>query len=204
MMQTKKAYRVLLMSFVLVNLSSTPAVEADSRSPLLASGNESLIVFIQNEAQDYITEYAVYDPDKLCLAQVGGREAAVVKMKPGKHTFYVSSYNNHRIDVDLAPGRTYFVRLSSVEKFATRVSAVIPVQRGTESYKLLKTWLQGTRAVVADEDLCRGKPLKERANRTQRRINEANAEWNSGDKLYRFNYSLLQEDGFTPKELSWL
>ncbi len=65
-------------------------------------------------------------------------------------------------------------------------------------------WCPSSSDGLHDEDLCRGKPLKERANRTQRRINEANAEWNSGDKLYRFNYSLLQEDGFTPKELSWL
>ena len=50
----------------------------------------------------------------------------------------------------------------------------------------------------------RGKPLKERQNRTQRRINEANADWKNGDELYRFKYKLLPEGGLTAEEVSWL
>jgi hypothetical protein len=49
-----------------------------------------------------------------------------------------------------------------------------------------------------------GKPLKERQNRTQRRINEPNADWKNGDELYRFKYKLLPEDGLTAEEVSWL
>lgn len=48
------------------------------------------------------------------------------------------------------------------------------------------------------------RPLKERQNRTQRRINEANADWKNGDELYRFKYRLLREDGLTAEEVSWL
>ncbi|MBW2224418.1 MAG: hypothetical protein JRF54_09425 [Deltaproteobacteria bacterium] len=58
--------------------------------------------------------------------------------------------------------------------------------------------------ILASDDPCRGKPLKERTNRTQRRINEANADWKNGDKIYRYNYSLLKEDGLTALEVSWL
>jgi hypothetical protein len=81
---------------------------------------------------------------------------------------------------------------------------VTPVQRGTESYKLLKFWLQGARVTHASEDPSRGKPLKERQNRTQKRINEANADWKNGDELYRYKYKLLKEDGLTADEISWL
>ncbi|MDH3726085.1 MAG: hypothetical protein OER77_01010 [Myxococcales bacterium] len=56
----------------------------------------------------------------------------------------------------------------------------------------------------ASDDRCRGKPLNERQNRTQRRINEANADWKNGDELYRFKYKLLPEDGLTAEEVSWL
>ena len=125
-------------------------------------------------------------------------------MNPGRHTLYVTAYNNHRIDLDLVAGRTYFIRLFSIEKVATRVSDVTPVQRGTESYKLVKSWLRGARVIQGIDDPCRGKPLKERANRTQKRLNEANADWKNGDELYRFNYRLLKEDGFTADEVGWL
>ena len=78
------------------------------------------------------------------------------------------------------------------------------MQRGTDSYKLLKTWLEGARVIQGIDDPCRGKPLKERSNRTQKRINEANADWKNGDELYRFNYKLLKEDGLTAEEVGWL
>ena len=63
---------------------------------------------------------------------------------------------------------------------------------------------EGAFVTRASDDTCRGKPLKERQNRTQRRINEANADWKNGDELYRFKYKLLREDGLTAEEVSWL
>ncbi|MFA9472586.1 MAG: hypothetical protein ACERNK_18625, partial [Deltaproteobacteria bacterium] len=63
---------------------------------------------------------------------------------------------------------------------------------------------EGARVIQGIDDPCRGKPLKERSNRTQKRINEANADWKNGDELYRFNYRLLKEDGLTAEEVGWL
>jgi len=185
-------------------LASTPCAEADGKSPFLAPDDQALLVFIQNEPPDYVMEYTVYDPDKLCVAMVAGREAAVVAMSPGKHTLYIASFDNHRIDVDLAPGRTYFVRLAPVQRVTTPRSGVTPVQRDTESYELVRTWLDGARVIEPSQNRCHGKPLKERTKRTQRRMNEADVEWNMSDARYRAQYSLLKEDGFAPEELSWL
>jgi hypothetical protein len=177
---------------------------ADGKSPFLAPEGEALVVFIQNLHEDRATSFIVFDANKQCVAEVRGREAEVIPMKPGKHTLYVAAYNNHRIDIDLVAGRTYFIRLFSIEKVMTRVSEVTPVQRGTTSYKLLKSWLEGARVVHGSDDPCRGKPLKERTKRTQKRLNEANADWKNGDQLYRYEYTLLKEDGLTAEELGWL
>jgi len=196
--------RVLAISFAVVALASTPNADADGKSPFLAADDQAVLVFIQNQPHDYVMEYVVYGPDKLCVAQVAGREAAVIPMSPGKHTFYIASFDNHRIDVDLAPGRTYFVRLAPEERVGTPLSGITPVQRGTESYNLVKTWLDGARIIEVSQNPCHGKPLKERTKRTQRRMNEADAEWNMSDQRYRYQYSLLKEDGFTADELSWL
>lgn len=198
------ACQALAISFVLVALASTPIAGADGKSPFLAPDDQAVLVFIQNEPHDYIMEYVVYDPDRLCVAEVAGREAAVIPMSPGKHTLYIASFDNHRIDVDLAPGRTYFVRLAPEERVAISVSGITPVQRGTESHNLVKTWLDGARVIEGSQNRCHGKPLKERTKRTQRRMNEANAEWNMSDERYRLQYSLIEEDGFTANELSWL
>jgi hypothetical protein len=196
--------QVLLISFVLAAAASPRTTSADGKSAFVAPKDGALVVFIQNAPDDRAMNYIVFNADKQCLAEVGGREAEVIPMNPGRHTLYVTAYNNHRIDLDLVAGRTYFIRLFSIEKFATRVSDVTPVQRGTESYKLVKSWLRGARVIQGIDDPCRGKPLEERANRTQRRLNEANADWKNGDELYRFNYRLLKEDGFTAEEVGWL
>jgi len=200
----KTTHQLLLISIVLVALAGARPAAADCKSPFLAPEDGALVVLIQNLHEDRAMSFVVFDADKTCVAEVGGREAEIIRMKPGKHTLYVAAYNNHRIDLDLAAGRTYFIRLFSTEKFATRVSDVTLVQRGTVSYKLVRNWLEGARVVHASEDPCRGKPLKERTNRTQRRINEANADWKNGDELYRFKYKLLKEDGLTAEEVGWL
>jgi hypothetical protein len=200
----KNTRQVLWISLVLVAAVSPRVTAADDKSPFLAPADGALVVFIQNLHEDRSMSYIVFDADKQCVAEVRGREAEVIPMKPGKHTVYVAAYNNHRLDLDLAAGRTYFVRLFSLEKVTTRVSDVTPVQRGTDSYKLLKSWLAGATVVHASDDPCRGKPLKERKNRTQRRLNQANADWKNNDQLYRYEYMLLKEDGLTAEEVGWL
>ena len=125
-------------------------------------------------------------------------------MKPGKYTLYIASFRNQRIELDLAAGRTYFIRINSVAKTSNRATEVTLVQRRTESFKLLKTWLQGVRVTHGRDDPCRGKPLKERKNRTVRRIVDADAQWKRGDEVYRYRYMLLKEDGLTPAEVGWL
>jgi hypothetical protein len=204
MMNLETAYQPLWIWLVLFALGSPHVAGAADRSAFVAPEDQALLVFIQNEPDDYMMNFIVFDPDKKCVAEVGGREAAIISLKPGKYTYYLASSSNIRIDMDLQAGRTYFVRLSAVQRIATSRSAVTPVQRGTDSYKLLKTWLDGTRVILANDDSCRGKPLKERANRTQKRINEANADWKNGDKIYRYNYSLLKSDGLTALEVGWL
>ena len=200
----KSTHQVLLISLALVALAAARPAAAEGKSAFVAPKDVALVVFIQNAPDDRAMSYIVFDADKQCVVEVGGREAEIIPMSPGRHTLYVAAYNNHRIDLDLVAGRTYFIRLFSIEKVATRASEVTPVQRGTESYKLLKTWLEGARVIQGIDDPCRGKPLKERSNRTQKRINEANADWKNGDELYRFNYRLLKEDGLTEEEVGWL
>ena len=200
----KNTHQLLSISIVLVVLAGARPAAAYDKSAFVAPEDGALVVFIHNVREDRATTYVVFDADKQCVAEVRGREAEVVPMNPGSHTLYVYGYNNHRVDLDLVPGRTYFIRLFSIEKFATRVSDVAPVQRGTDSSRRLKTWLEGATVTHAADDRCRGKPLKERTNRTQRRINEANADWKNGDELYRFKYKLLKEDGLTAEEVGWL
>ena len=193
----------LLLGALIFVVSPRPAAAYD-KAAFVAPQAEALVVFIQNLREDRTMSYLVFDAERQCIAEVGGRQAEVVPMKPGKHTLYISGYRNHRVDVDLVAGRTYFIRLYSIEKVSHRVSDVTPVQRGTESYKLVKTWLQGANVSHARDDQCRGKPLQERKNRTIRRINDANADWKHGDEIYRYRYMLLKTDGFTAPEIDWL
>jgi hypothetical protein len=180
-----------------------PAAAYD-KSEFVAPAGEALVVLIQNDRDDRALSFVVFDPNKQCVAEVGGRSAEVIPMKPGTYTFFVTGSNTHRLELELEAGRTYFIRLYSVDRFATRVLKVVLVRQFNDSYMQLKTWLHGARVVHARDDRCRGKPLKERSNRTNRRINEANADWKNGDDLYRSNHTMIREDGLTAKEIDWL
>jgi len=203
-------HRALVTFAALVALAAAATFTAPrsaaayDNSELVASGGNALVVFIQTLREDQTMTYTVFDMNMQCVAAVGGRQAKVVPMPAGRHTIYVAGYNNHRIDMTLMAGRTYFIRLYSMEKFAHRGSDVTPVQRGTESYKHVKTWLRGASITHLRDDRCTGKPLDERKNKTVRRLNDANAAWKNGDELFHFKYSLIADDGFTAKELEWL
>jgi len=204
MLKLETAHQVLLIALVLVLPACQSVAASDNSSAFVAPEDQALVVFIQNLREDQSISYTVFDLNKQCIAEVGGRQAEVVPLKPGKHTLYITGYNTHRIDTSLAAGRTYFVRLYSIDKFATRVSDVTPVQRGSEAYKQLGTWLKGARVVHASDDPCSGKPLKERPNRTQRRINEANADWKGAGGPKQADYMLIQSDGLTAAEVAQL
>ena len=199
----RTSFTSLAAMSVLMLASPHPAAAYDN-SDFIAPEGEALLVFIQNLYEDRTESFIVFDADRQCVAEVGGRQAEVIPMKSGKYTFYIASFRNQRIDIDLAAGRTYFVRLNSIAKTSSRATEVTPVQRRTESFRLLKTWLAGARVIHGRDDPCRGKPLKERKNRTIRRINDANSEWKRGDELYHYRYMLLKEDGLTPAEVGWL
>jgi hypothetical protein len=203
-------HRATVTLALVATLSACSAVatpqtaSAYDKSEFVAPADAALVVFIQNVREDQTMTYTVFDLNGQCIAAVGGRQAKVVPMPAGKHTIYIAGYRNHRIDMKLMAGRTYFIRLYSIEKVAHRVSDVTPVQRGTESYKSVKTWLRGANVTHLRDDRCTGKPLDERKNKTVRRLNDANAAWKKGDELYHFKYSLLPDDGFTAKEVDWL
>lgn len=203
-MNSKTAQWVMLIS-LLVTASVVPRLTAaDNRLEFVAPEELAVVVFIQNVYEDRAMNFTVFDLNKQCIAEVGGRQAEVVPIKPGKHTLYITGYKTHRVEASLAAGRTYFVRLYTVDKTATRASAVTLVQRGSDAYKQFGTWLEGARVVHVSDDSCSGKPLKERTNRTQRRIDQANADWKEADDAQRADRMLIQLDGLTRTELTAL
>ncbi len=210
----KRSHRVSCFVLALVALaalaSAAPAAAYDRVAPyhkeaFVAPEDQAVIVFIQNLKPDERMTFTVFDPDKICVAEVGGRELDIVPTKPGAYTYFVTGFNKtRRIDIDLAAGRTYFIRLFTNERPMTRVPDVELVRRASDSYMQLKFWMENAFVTHAEDDACRGKPLKERANRTQKRINEANADWKNGDDAHRARYTLHRRDGLVEKDLEWL
>lgn|GEM_PF-1648310 len=196
------SFSLLLAALALLG-SPVPAA-ADELSPFVAPPDQALVVLIQNERTDRETTFVVFDPDKKCVASVGGRKAERVPMKPGKHTLYVTAYNTRRIDLDLRAGRTYFIRIYARDRFATRVTEVTPVHRGSDAFMRLRTWLEGAEVTHAQDDQCVGKPLDKRRDRTQKKITEANVDWKDGDDAFRAQYTLGQDDGLSAEELGML
>jgi len=199
--------KVLSFSLVLAALqvlASPRHAAAYDKAAFVAPEGQALIVFIQNLRADRAVSFVVFDSNKQCAAEVGGRQAAVIPMKPGQYRFYVAGYDTHRIELDLEGGLTYFIRLSTIEKFATRVSEVTLVRRDSDSYMRLKVWLNGARVAHASDDQCRGKPLQERAKRTRKRMNKADADWQFGDDAYRAKYTMRKQDGLTAKDVDRL
>ena len=187
-----------------IALVAPPGAGAYDKTVFVAPPDKALIVFIQNQKVDRKMVFTVFASDKRCVAEVGGREAQVLPVEPVPLVFFVIGYNKtRRIELYPEVGRTYFVRLHTVDKPMGPAPEVTLVRRTSEEHKLLKFYLDGaivTRAIGADR--CYGKPLRERKNRTQRRLNEGNADWKNGDDAYRDTYMLLEKDGLTADDIA--
>jgi hypothetical protein len=177
---------------------------AYDKSELIAPEGKALVVFIQNQKVDRKMMFTVFESDKRCVAEVGGREAQLLPVEPAPLILYVLGYGNtKRIEIYPETGRTYFVRLHTVDKPMGQSPEVTLVRRASEEHRLLKFRLEGafiTRTI--GDDKCYGRPLDERKNRTQRRLNEANGDWKSGDDAYRDRYMLIEKDGLTAQDIA--
>jgi hypothetical protein len=191
---------------VLVAFVDSPSAHAYDATEFVAPPGKAVVVFVQNQKVDRGMTFTVFESDKRCVAEVGGREAQVLPLEPEPLIFYVLGYNKtRRIEIFPQAGRTYFVRLHTVDKPMGPAPEVTLVRRASEEHKLLKFWLDG--AIITHsigDDRCYGKPMNERKNRTQRRLNEGNADWKNGDDVYRDKYMLIEKDGLTAQDIGLL
>lgn len=187
----------------LIALVAPPSAGAYDKAAFVAPSDKALIVFIQNQRVDRKMTFIVFASDKRCVAEVGGREAQVLPVEPVPLVFFVIGYNKtRRIEIYPEAGRTYFVRLHTVDKPMGPAPEVTLVRRTSEEHKLLKFYLDGAMVTrTLGDDKCYGKPLRERKNRTQRRLNEGNADWKNGDDAYRDGYTLIEKDGLTAQDV---
>jgi hypothetical protein len=189
---------------VLVAFVDPPSARAYDATEFVAPPGKAVVVFVQNQKVDRGMTFTVFESDKRCVAEVGGREAQVLPLEPEPLIFYVLGYNKtRRIEIFPQAGRTYFVRLHTVDKPMGPAPEVTLVRRASEEHKLLKFWLDG--AIITHsigDDRCYGKPMNERKNRTQRRLNEGNADWKNGDDVYRDKYMLIEKDGLTAQDIA--
>jgi hypothetical protein len=184
-------------------LSGAGATAVYKKEQLLAPNDKARIVFLQNRREDRGMAFTVFESDRRCVAVVGGREAQVLDVFPGPYIFFISAYEqNRRIEIYPEAGRTYFVRLHSVEKAVGAAAEITVVRRASEEHRLLRYHLEGAILTYAtDNKACYALPLDERERRTNRRLNDANAEWNNGDDVYRFRYTLIERDGLTREDI---
>lgn len=197
-------FSALFLSYA---LATTPVpVRAYDKSAFIAPDGQAMVVFIQNQKVDREMSFSVFSSDKRCIAEVGGREAQVLPIAPEPFVFYATGYNKtRRIEIYPEAGRTYFVRLHTVDKPMGPSPEVTLVRRASEEHRLLRFWLDDAFVThTVGDDKCYGKPLKQRKNRTQRRLNEGNADWKAGDEAYRDKYKLIERDGLTAEDIKLL
>lgn len=199
----RQALPISISLALIASATDSETARAYDEEAFVAKQGKALVVFIQNEKIDRKMVFTVFGSEKRCIAEVGGREAQVLPLEPGAYIFYVLGYHRtRRIELYTAAGRTYFVRLHTVERPMGQVPEVTLVRRASEEHMALKFHLDDAFVTHAlGDDKCYGKPLDERKNRTQRRLNEANADWKNGDDAYRDNYTLIERDGLTRADL---
>ena len=185
------------------SLSGAGNVTVYQPNDLIAPEDKARIVFIQNQKGDRKMSFTVFESDRRCVAVVGGRQAQVLDVFPGPYIFYITGFEQtRRIELYPEAGRTYFIRLYSSKRPVGSAAEVTPVRRATEEHRLLRFHLDGaTLTYATDNQQCYARPLDEREGRTNRRLNEANAEWQNSDDFHRAEHTLIEADGLTSEDL---
>ena len=202
-MKQSSLHLVLLLFVTLVFGSPASAYESSS---FVAPEGKAMIVFIQNRRADRKMKFTVFGTDRRCVAEVGGREAQILPTPPGPYILYIVGYESTtRVELYIEAGRTYFVRLFTQDRSVASAPQVALVRRTTDEHRQLKYHLDGANVTSALQNTeCYGMPLEERSNRTQRRINAANAGWKAANDVTRDQFTLIERDGLTPEDISRL
>jgi hypothetical protein len=182
-------------------LTSPPSEASAEGSAYVAPKDKALVVFIRDRFVDRKIKYVVIDSDRQCLGVMDKKKGELIPMKPGKHTLYAIGGNVRRVDVDLAAGRTYFVRIYSHTAMAKGIVGVTPARRGTEAFDQVPIWTKDLATSKGTDD-CRGIMVDDKRGRVQKRIERTDADWKADSEEERAKYSLQNKDGLSAKEAS--
>lgn len=194
--------KALGMVMVLTLLASAPHVSA-ADAPYVAPKDKAYVVFLRDRFVDRKMQYFVVDENRQCLAIMDDKKAERIPMKPGTHTLYAMGGNARRVDVDVAAGRTYFVRIYSHTAMAKGIVGVTPVKRGTEAFDQLPTWTKDLRTSDPGDE-CRGVTIDDKRGRIQKRIDRTKSDWEADSDEERAKFTLDKKDGLTAKEAAKL
>ena len=127
-------------------------------------------------------------------------------MEPGKHTLYAWMGVAQRIDLEVAAGRTYFVRANYRSRYAAPTVELVPAKRGTDSFKEVGTWIKGAKINGHENDDCADVEgaVDTKRGRVKKKIDQQDSKWKSNDQAYRDAHTMKKSDGMTPKEAAKL
>lgn len=169
-------------------------------SPYAAPKGKALVVFVRDRFGDRKVPYAILNAKGECLSVLEGVGSGLLSRDPGKQTLYVMSTTIQRLELDLAAGRTYFIRIESRGGMAKGVAKVTLAQRGSPAFKEINTWLAEVKPSEATPDSCR----PDKKGRIPKKVAKADESWKTADAAEHAKYTMSKKDGLTAKEVSKL
>ena len=96
----KRIFLLCLPVLLFAAAASPAGVAAYDKTAFAAPPGKALVVFIQNQKVDRKMVFTVFESDKRCVAEVGGREAQLLPVEPAPLIFYALGYNKtQRIEI---------------------------------------------------------------------------------------------------------
>lgn len=208
-MNIPRQFLVLSLVLGIVAAFAEPlTARAAEKSPYIAPKDKALVVFVRDRFSSRKATMLILNGDRDCIAVIRGDKDAseLVPMEPGKHTLYAWMGIIQRIDLEVEPGRTYFVRANYRSRYAAPTIELTPARRGTDSFNEISTWTKGAKINDHESDDCSGVEgaVETKRGRIQKKIDKEDAEWKAKDQAYRDAHTLTKSDGLTPEEIAKL
>jgi len=170
----------------------------DREGSFVAPPDKALLVFVRTSKMYKRRDIVIVDDKVRAHARFEARQHATTLIEPGQHKFYVVAQKTERFDLEAGAGRTYVV-LVRVNMGAGNVRAVPdPIQRSEEDFDTSAGWIRDTKPSSLGTGLEEW-AAKNKSN-LEKRIADANENWNERGDEWHAAHSLRTEDGRTAEE----
>ncbi len=127
--------------------------KVDSPNSHTPPAGKSMLVFVRTSGMGWAIDFTVIDEKGDLVGVVPAKGNVKHVTEPGKQRYLVWAENIEALDADLAPDKTYYVKLPVNMGWVAARTDMWPIKQGSDDWEDVANWVDASTEWARDEEL---------------------------------------------------